>query len=246
MNCHEVDSLIPALLAGDLSPEDHAILTTHLEVCPSCRDDVAALLEVNMGLDHLPTESPSPQLKEGFNRMLREAKADSRLRSNQAWALFGKVAAVFLLVGGGFLGGVFYHHTFTPEPSLADSNLALLSQGGEDMRLSGIMLASQAHPKDAATANALLNLLNHDPSEAVRLSAVDALYLFGRQPQVRASLIDALAHQHSTRVQLALVDLLASLREQRAAEALHQLLNDPRTNPAVARRVEVRLKEMSL
>jgi hypothetical protein len=242
MTCAEADALIPGLLAGDLTPKERAALDAHLEACAPCKDEVTALLEVTAGLDQMPMEQPSPAFRERFYRRLNEAKANAAHRPGQGWEIFGKAATILLLVGGSFLGGFLYRGGFARTPSSGDPELALMRQGGEDMRMAGVMLASQGDPDDPAPAMPLLNLLDHDPSESIRLAAVDALYLYGNQPRVRERLAASLAHQTSPRVQMALVDLLASLRERRAVQALRKLLANPRTNPEVARQVEARLR----
>lgn len=242
MTCAESAALIPGLLADDLTPTERAALEAHMEVCGPCREEVAALLEVATGLERMPLEEPSPAFRERFYRLLDEAKVENAPHVGRGWESFGKAAAILLLVGGGFLGGFLYRGGSARTPSSGDQEFALMRQGGEDMRMAGVMLASQGDPDDPAPARPLLNLLDHDPSESVRLAAVDALYLYGNQPQVRERLAASLAHQTSPRVQMALVDLLAGLRERRAVEALRKLLTNPGTQPEVARRVEARLK----
>lgn len=242
MTCAESAALIPGLLADDLTPTERVALEAHLEVCVLCREEVTGLLEVATGLDRMPMEQPSPAFRERFYRLLDEARVQAAPHAGRGWDSFGKVAAILLLIGGGFLGGFLYRGGIARTSSSGEPEFALMRHGGEDMRMAGIMLASQGDPGDPAPAKPLLNLLDHDPSESVRLAAVDALYLYGNQPRVRERLAASLARQTSPRVQMALVDLLAGLRERRAVEALRKLLTNPGTQPEVARRAEARLK----
>lgn len=246
MTCAEVEKQLPDLLAGEFAMADRADLQSHLAACPRCREAWEGLVELTTGLDRLPLSTPSPALRKRFYDMLEKPTEDVR----PPWTLNRKnlamAAAVLLLVSGGFLGGYWMRggsDTLSPD---RNGNLALLRQGGPGLRMAGIMLISQGDPNDAAPAEALLDLLDRDPNESVRLAAVDALYLYGRQPHVRDRLADAMARQTSPRVQLALVDLLGGLREQRALEALKILLDAPGTTPEVARRVQAQLKERPL
>jgi hypothetical protein len=70
----------------------------------------------------------------------------------------------------------------------------------------------------------------------VRLSAVDALYLFSDREEVRTALPASLSRQASPLVQIALIDLLVSLKEKQAAAALKKLLADKKIIPEVEQR----------
>lgn len=246
MNCAEAETHLPDLLTADLASTDRIALLAHLETCPACAEAFAGLVELAARLDRLPLEKPSPVLRERFYQMLEAAATEARPRPrwNRNWLALA--AAVLIMVGGGFAGG--YRIRGSREVPLPDrnGNLALLRQSGKGLRMAGIMLAAQGDPEDAAPAEALLDLLDRDPSESVRLAAVDALYLYGRQPHVRQRLAEAMVRQTSPRVQLALVDLLGGLREQRALDALRTLLHAPGTTPEVARRVQAQLKARPL
>jgi HEAT repeat protein len=92
---------------------------------------------------------------------------------------------------------------------------------------------------DPSLIAALLDTLDNDPSVNVRLSAVDALYLFSGREQVKAALSASLARQTSPLVQIALIDLLVSLKEKQAATALKKLLNDKKIMPEVQQRAQL-------
>jgi HEAT repeat protein len=81
-------------------------------------------------------------------------------------------------------------------------------------------------------------MLDNDPSVNVRLSAIDALYLFAGREQVRTALTASLSRQTSPLVQIALIDLMVSLKEKRAAAALKELLNDKQLIPEVRQRAK--------
>lgn len=245
MNCADVGNHLPSLLARDLSETDRADLQVHLESCSACRDEVARWQDLGERLDRQPLEQPSPALRERFYGMLEAATEGEHLRRG-SWRPLIQAAAVLLLVGGGFLGGYLARGGSGDGRPIRNRNVALMQEGTPSLRMAGIMLASQGDTEDPAIPEALLSLLDRDPSESVRLAAVDALYLYGRQPQVRERLAVSLAKQTSPRVQLALVDLLGGLWEQRALEALRALAHAPGTSPEVARRVRARLAERPL
>jgi hypothetical protein len=246
MNCAEAEKHLPDLLAGDLSKSDRAALQAHLEACPACAKACAGLVELAAGLDRLPMEKPSSALRERFYEMLDDTAAETRFPSRWNGWLLAQAVATLLLVGGGFLAGYWVRGGGVDEGPVGNQNLILMHQGGAGLRMAGVMLASQGDPGDPAIPEALLDLLDRDPSESVRIAAVDALYLYGRQARVRERLAASLARQTSPRVQVALVDLLGGLREQRALDALKTLLRAPGTTPEVARRAQAQLEGLAL
>ena len=91
---------------------------------------------------------------------------------------------------------------------------------------------------------ALLDTLDNDPSVNVRLSAVDALYLFSGREEVRTALTASLSRQTSPLVQIALIDLLVSLKEKQAAAALKKLLADKKIIPEVQQRAQLGISKI--
>jgi hypothetical protein len=246
MNCEGVDRHLPNLLAGDLTPVERADFHRHLEVCGSCREEVEGLVRLQAQLDETAVELPSPALRTGFYRMLAQAAVGVPAQSTWSRRPWMQAAITLFLLGSGFAAGYWLRGGRTSEGPARNQNLVLLSQGGPELRMAGILLASQGDPGDPAPAEALLDLLDRDPNESVRLAAVDALYLYGRQPRVLERLVAALPRQTSPRVQVALVDVLGGLREQRAVEALKSLIQLPGLPPEVARRAKAQLAERPL
>jgi len=202
--------------------------------------DADGLDDLRARLDRLPVEEPSPALREGFERMLAAAAREPRSPAWRPW--MARAAAALLLGAVGFLGGYGYRGV----KAAPEKDSSLMRQGRAELRVAGVMLTAQGDPVDPAPAEILLDLLDRDPSESVRLAAVDALYLYGRQGRVRERLAASMVRQTSPRVQIALVDLLGGIREQRALDALHALLASPATAPEVAQRVRLRLDAQKL
>jgi HEAT repeat protein len=122
--------------------------------------------------------------------------------------------------------------------------LSLLSQPSASARLQGISLTSRVQEPDPSLIAALLDTLDNDPSVNVRLSTVDALYLFSSREDVKTALNASLARQTSPLVQIALIDLLVSLKEKQAATALKKLLNDKKIIPEVQQRAQLGISKI--
>jgi len=203
----------------------------HLAECSQCR----ALLELWQGLDRLPLEPPDPNLGQRFRQRLTQGQPPPK---QQSW-FFPLAAAALLLAGVAFGAG---YSLRLPEAGQA-RDCADLGRGSTSERLQSIAMVSPSRNPECNLAEALLERVAQDPSTEVRLSAVEALYLFGSEPELALRLETTLQRQERPAVQLALVDLLAALRERRAAEALRRLVREGHLRPEVRRRAELRLNE---
>lgn len=123
-------------------------------------------------------------------------------------------------------------------------SLSLLSQPSASARLQGLAMTSRLQDPDPLLLQTLLDMLDNDPSVNVRLSAVDALYLFADREQVRSAMTASLSRQQSPMVQIALIDLMVSLREKRAATALKKLLGDSQVIPEVRQRAQAGISQI--
>ena len=112
--------------------------------------------------------------------------------------------------------------------------------------MEAIALVNAQTPGQGDMVSALMDRICHDPSLEVRLSAVEALYLFGAEPGLSHRIEATLPDQTRPEVQLALIDLLGALRQKRAAEALRRLAKDGQFPSEARQRAEKRLSQMNL
>jgi Putative zinc-finger/HEAT repeats len=264
MTCDDVATAIPDYLTGNLDPGALALVQAHLASCAPCRHEVEGLSETWARLGVLPEEAPGSGLREGFYAMLEAYPRDTGDASKPALApkaplgsVPWRAAAAAALLGLGFALGAWVRSSPRPgdDPRLArmgaevDSlrqqvSLALIGQASAGERLRGVALVSQVKEPDSSLLEGLLDVVDTDPNVNVRLSAVDALYLFAGHPQIRQGLLRSLGLQRSPVVQIALIDLLVSIREKRAAEALKELMDDQRVLPEVRQRARSGLEKL--
>ncbi len=112
-------------------------------------------------------------------------------------------------------------------------------------RLKAVDLTTQMTKVDDTVIDALLNTLNHDENTNVRLAAIDALYKYSSESQVRKGFVMALAYQKSPIVLVTLADVLVSLHETGSVEKLKLLLNEKDINKEVKEKIEDSIKKMS-
>jgi len=259
MNCREARGKIPDLLNDGLAAAEESRLREHLLSCPSCREEFQELSETWARLGILPEVQPGPELRRNFYRQLelerRETAAALRPSWRQQWRRFlsapvMRMAASFLVVLAVFASGFFLgngqkdgsgqiQRLSREKDSLQQQfSLSLLTQPSASARLQGLSLTSRLQDPDPALLKTLLAMLDEDPSVNVRLSAVDALYLFADREEVRAAITASLARQTSPLVQIALIDLMVALKEKRAAAALKKLVDDGQILPEVRQRAQ--------
>ena len=268
MNCDEVRKATPDYLTSELEAAPLAGVLDHMAECASCREELQGLSETWARLRVLDEEArPSPALRARFYTMLEAYPRDPLPESKQVvgerplvrwweWAL-RPAAALLILAAGVALGARLKSGPANPPPeadlarmgkeiaSLRQQvSLALINQTSAGERLRGVALVSQVQHPDPSLLNSLLDLVDGDPNVNVRLSAVEALFLFGPHPEIRERLTRSLAKQTSPLVQIAVIDLLVASREKQAAEALRQLIQDQRIRPEVREHAESGIKQL--
>ena len=260
MKCEEIRKNIPGLLAADLEGADAARLRDHLHSCSSCWQEWQELQETWTRLGILREEQPGPGLRRNFYQALEAARQELTAgtgwrqklgRLLPAWptAQVLRLAAASLVVAAGFGigffaggrgdGGKIERLGREVDRLQQQMTLQLLEQPSASARLQGISLTSRVQDPAPSLIAALLETLDNDPSINVRLSAVDALYLFSGREEVRNSLTASLSRQTSPLVQIALIDLLVSFKEKQAAAALKRLLADKMVIPDVQQRARL-------
>lgn len=227
--------MVDALKSRFPGPE----LKAHLVTCPACREEFSSLQRLWVTLVDLPDEPASPALR----LKIQSLTAPRVERSIPLMAWWGSAAG--LLLAGGFLLGAWaqaYPNSRTPSPG--DAALAMLGQSAPAGRIAGIALvAASDHPKESPVP-ALLDLVARDPNQQVRLAAVEALYLFGEETELRTRLGLIIGQQKDPVVQMALIDLMVALREKKAGESLRRLLREGHLVPEVRHRAQQRLAEL--
>ena len=122
--------------------------------------------------------------------------------------------------------------------------IALLQQTSPSDRLRGISWTGQIEQPGHEVVTVLLDTLMRDPNVNVRLSTIDALKRFADRDPVRRGTLDALNHESSPLVLVALIDFAAEINGAEAVDALRRIANDPRLNEAARARAAAMLKTM--
>ena len=123
-------------------------------------------------------------------------------------------------------------------------SLALLNQESPSERLKGVSFTTKVERPDQEILTALLNTLNNDPNVNVRLAAIQSLFLFSNNPEVKSGLIQSLAVQKSPLIQFELIELLVKKGATQAIETLKQISENDSVNVAVRERAKLGIEQL--
>ena len=222
------------LLSGEPLPGDLAL---HGVQCKDCQE----VQRVWEAMRALPQAEPSVAFAQRFHQHLATELARTPQPACGGWWLPLGTAALLLLSLGVVLG-----YLLRGNDAHLDPAQARLQRGSTGDRLEAIAQVSNRSAGQGDILSALLDRVQRDPETQVRLSAVEALYLFGADPDLSRRVEAALPNQERPEVQLALIDLLSALRQKRATEALRRLVREERLSPTVRHRAEQRLGQLNL
>jgi hypothetical protein len=224
----------------------------HVASCQACRDELDVMRTHWAALGVLDDAEPGPGLRRGFYQAL-EAYQSGFAERQPSWftwwpkapALQAALGMAMLLIG--VFAGYLLSNRYNPQVAQLQEQvnslhqvmaLSLLEQQSAFSRLEGVAWSYRVERSDTEVLDALLRTVNGDASVDVRLAAVDALRQFSTNASTRRGLAQALPHQTSPLVQIALIDLLVELQERSAAPQLRQLVEEPALDQNVQARAQ--------
>jgi hypothetical protein len=274
MICDRMREQIPECLAGRLDATQREKLIDHLDSCSACRAEVAELGVVWRGFESMSEPEPSPAMRTRFLETLsayQEGYHEAQRKQAYAipqkswWAMLwarpawqAAFSAALLLAGGmagRYVAGGRAAAVGNPEIAQLKTQvenlsqlvtLSLLQEQSPSARLRGVTYSYQVTQPDPEVEQELLHTVNHDSNVNVRLSAVDAIAKFAKNPEVRRALVDSIPVQDSPLVQVALIDLLVQLNDKDAVPALRKLVQEKETDESVRQRADSALQKLEV
>jgi hypothetical protein len=266
MSCEPMRESLVALL-GDPGDPLQPDLQAHLEGCAACREELARMRQTWVALGSLGEASSSERMRGRFFAMLaaESAAADAPVpvaaprraaREPVAWwslrpALPAGLVAAGLLAGVGLGAWIGSRQAGQAEIEQLRAEmrtmthlatLSLLGHQSASERLRAIGL-SETTPPDEELAQALLRVVNEDPSANVRLAALDALASMSSLPEVRAGLFASFPRQESPAVTAALASLLLEVDGSDAVAVVRAAAADERLPDSLRRYLRTLLAE---
>ncbi|MEN0049776.1 MAG: HEAT repeat domain-containing protein [Bacteroidota bacterium] len=116
--------------------------------------------------------------------------------------------------------------------------LTMLEQESTTERIKAVNLTKNMTTVSDQVTAALFETLNKDDNVNVRLVTLEALLPYTNNPKVRESLVQAIQHQNSPLVQIALAEVMVALQEKSSVEELKSLLQQEEMPVEVKEKIE--------
>jgi hypothetical protein len=261
MKNKDINSLVLEYLKGGLNAGNEKKLRTMLMEYGYDIDELEELRKTWQRMDDIPVPQPGDRMTDNFYRMLDDYKRQKRtekglwdrlvvrLTSPHFQSIIQRAAAGIVLLFMGWSLGFW----FTPKQKYDERLnymsseihqmkemivLAELKQPSPNERIRAINQIKAYSTVDERTITMLLNVLNDDSNTNVRLVAIEALVAHADRIIVKQGLIQALDHQESPLVQLALTDAVVDLKEKQAIGPLRSMLEREDLNYVVRTKIE--------
>jgi hypothetical protein len=242
------------LLHVNLSKEEEEKIIETLKDSGINREEIESIRSVSHLIEEIPIPEPSDRMDKRFYTMVEEEKKNSLLgepeiRKEKSFIIslmtpgLRIAAGITLFLLGWFTSGWFGS---APTNNKQISNLAgevkqlketlvltMMQQSSTVERIKAVNMVSEFEDTDEQIIESLINVLNHDTNDNVRLLALDALVRYSSVPEVREGLVASISNQGSPLVQLRLAEIMVALNEKRAVPEFQKVLQDARLNYSV-------------
>jgi hypothetical protein len=246
------------LLHNKLSPEEREEVISQLKVAGIDSSELESMNRINSLIDKMPQEGPSDGMDRRFYEMLadelKEAQTDKVRSKSGNWytrpeftATLRIAAGIALFVLGWFMA------SWTGQRSVPGDEIALLSTEVKDLkatlvltmmnqtstleRIKAVNMVSEFDYADERLLNSLLDALNHDENDNVRLLSLEALIRYSSNPVVMEGLISSIPNQTSPMIQLRLAEVMVALNEKKAASGFQKILMNTGLNYNVRNKI---------
>ena len=242
------------LLNGKLSPKEEEEVISGLEKSGISREEVESMRTVNHLIESTPSPEPSDKMDKRFYNMLEDEQKKSLPGEPEVKLkrpIFVSVVTPGLKIAAGialFLLGWFTAGWTGSSPAgkkqmenlsievkqlKATLILTMMQQNSTVERIKAVNMVSEFEKADNQIIESLIEVLNHDSNDNVRLLALDALIRFSSIPEVREALIASIGNQTSPLVLLRLAEIMLALNETRAVPELQKVLQNAHLNYSV-------------
>jgi hypothetical protein len=253
MEKNRIDELVDKYNEGLADPAEIKALELLIEDGQVALTRLQSLEALNEQIVRAEVPAPSLQLNDKFYSMLAEEKRKSARKFSfqiPEWSyLLPRLAVLATTLVIGFAAGYFLQRPAESGGEVAQLNrqvgelkemmmLSLLEKESASERLRAVGLTNDMAKASDKVTRALLETLNHDPNENVRLAALEALTPYVRESSIRMELIRSIANQDSPVVQVSLAELMVAIQEKKSVNELQKLLDSDRTPADVKKKIK--------
>lgn len=225
-----------AYLLGDLSEKEQQKMDQRIHRSPELQQEMADLKIVLGLLDQEPEIEPSSYSRDQFYQFLEvEAKQEHRSvkEQNHRRSWWAAAAVALLVIGVGFGVVVQNHNAQQAQIQQLSTEvvetrklllLAMLDDASASERIQAMNVSTRDFQKDQRIVQALIDRLEKDENDNVRLKAAEALSGFLSEEGVTDAMIQALELESSPEVQIMLIESLVNGERKEALPSLQRLI----------------------
>lgn len=236
MKKSELESKIIAYFEETLSLEETSILLKEVQNSSEKKELFEMYQLLYKELDTMTIYQPSSNLKNNFHQhLVQKNKQQNNLKPTFVFSIrpLLKYAAIgLILVTFGTLIGL----NWSKNKDLNRMNQELIAMRTEmksllqnestSVRIKAVNMSNELEQSDEEIINVLLQTMNGDESENVRLAAIDALEKFAQHPKVNKAFLNNLTANNSDFIKIKIINILATIQEQSALRYLDEIIND--------------------
>jgi hypothetical protein len=248
MKCEELEPVMIDYLDGKLDTDRNQEIEKHLETCERCLDELRDTQKMLELISNDEMIKPDDSLRINFYHMLHNEIRKNEIRTTDItltkkvkWyekAVYRFAAGIALLIGGTFLGIIFYSginnsgqakelgRLKSEVRALRETAMfTMLKDESSSYRIQAVNYTDEIDSPDENIINALMKTLNNDRNINVRMAAAYALARFTSQRSVCDSLVKSLSLQNDPILQITLISILVDMGEKSALEPIQKILN---------------------
>ncbi len=242
MKCEEVKLNLPAYIDRKLDENTANEISHHLKNCAECSEFHAGFESFLGFAGGMPAIEPPAGMKSEFLKMLdTEMPAKHKRVLMPVWLQVAAVLAIAIIT---YSGGYY----FGTEKSRGKQQLlqAELNQTKQQVLLTSLQEMTGPQKIDAVYSisqlsqtgdeviDALVNTMNSDKNDNVRLAAINALSgMAAKNPRVKTELIHSLSVQENSLLQISLIQVLTEMGAKEARPEIEQIMNNEKADESV-------------
>lgn len=249
MKCEQAREEMVTLLDGHPDETASPALNEHLETCAGCCREMAEIKETWSLLGRMGESRSSERMRSRFYEMLESHRDQAGSRGRRAgfnawleswWPRRPALQAGIALAA--LVAGLWIGPRVGPGPGdsaelqeLRDDmrsmtravSLSMLEHPSSSERLRAVSLSQRAGP-NTDLVQAMIEVINTDPSVNVRLAALDLLSRMLQRTDVRSGLLEAFPLQVEPTMQVAIAEVLMAMNGPRSRETIESAIEDGR------------------
>lgn len=251
MKKKDTEKKLPDLFHGDLTPEEAEEINTEINETGITDEELESIVKVNKLIDKIPIDEPSSSMDTRFYEMLADETREA-LTTGQRSGYMGWLRSTYFHTGIRIAAGIalfllgWFMSLWLGQRSNSASEvsklsgemknlretlvLTMLNQSSSLERIKAVNMVNEIENADDRIIQSLLNALNSDLNDNVRLLSLEALIKYSGNPVVRQGLVASIGNQSSPMIQLRLAEVMVALDEKRAAPEFQKIMTNAGLN----------------